>query len=108
MAWSGQGLVSNCCGGDANSPLIFAQTLASDYGGDSWDYSRYASLGRRFNHICVLILKYHQLRLDAQTSKTTTRRMMPVVATLRRRAKDGVEPRADALSGTTLGAPTRV
>ena len=39
-AWSGYGLVQNCCGGNTTMPMIFGRTLASD--GDpkkAWDMS---------------------------------------------------------------------
>jgi hypothetical protein len=37
-AWSGLGLVHNCCGGNTTMPAIFTRTLASVNNDNSWDW----------------------------------------------------------------------
>jgi hypothetical protein len=42
LAWSGLGLVRNCCGGDTHIPEVFTRTLASVGELESmWDFSRW-------------------------------------------------------------------
>ena len=45
-AWSGLGMVRNCCGGNTTMPTIFEQTLATvtaQGGGTPWDWSKWAA-----------------------------------------------------------------
>ena len=45
-AWSGLGMVRNCCGGNTTMPSIFEQTLATvtaQGGGTPWDWTKWAA-----------------------------------------------------------------
>merc|ERR1711924_283766 len=39
VAWSGLGMVRNCCGGNTTMPSIFGRTLATVNKDDTWDWS---------------------------------------------------------------------
>jgi hypothetical protein len=38
-AWSGLGMVHNCCGGNTTMPAIFSRTLATKNVDNTWDWS---------------------------------------------------------------------
>lgn len=41
IAWSGYGLLNNCCGGTTHMPEVYQRTLSSDPSSPSWNFSRW-------------------------------------------------------------------
>ena len=42
-AWSGLGMVRNCCGGNTTMPAIFGRTLATVNKNSTWDFKSWTA-----------------------------------------------------------------